>query len=137
MAQIYLNFKSDYFSAGKAIVAEFTSNTGKKPLEKKLEEAHQYLLEEKDITVHLTKGKFEKRLIEDGQFAQLVGFVLKTCINRQSNSDFIETFIDLLEENTDRTLTDDVYEESAVLIANPYTQRMVSNLALVLKSNQN
>lgn len=108
------------------MIENFTSNTGKKPLEKKLEEAYEYLLDKHKVTKHLTKGAFEKNLFENGSFSQLVGFVLKTCISRGSNADFIETFIDLLEENTERTLSDDVYEEGAILIANPHTQRLVN-----------
>jgi hypothetical protein len=72
---------------------EFTSNTGKKPLDKKLEEAREYLLDEVDVTKIITKSKFEKKLLEKGQFAQLVGFVLNTCISRESNQDFIDTFV--------------------------------------------
>ena len=64
-------------------------------------------------------------MLENGSFSQLIGFVLNACVNRDSNFDFVEKFITVLSSNTEKGLDAENYDESKIMIANPYTQRLV------------
>lgn len=112
-------------SNAKKAIDYFKQNTGKKPVDKKLEEIYEYLLDEVDVTEQITNENLETNLLKKIQFCHLISFLLKTAIARSTNAMFVLRFIRILTSNTEKNLGNDEIDIDGTLITNPFTQRLV------------
>lgn len=114
----------------KAIKDDLMANTGKKPIERKLEEARAKIFNN-DTFKELLKPEFLNKAFESTFICVLISMVLHYFIKQELCKESIKAFINTLIQNTTERIEQlqegiDTSELNRVLLlSHPFTQRMV------------
>ena len=117
------------------ISADLMNNSGKKPINKKLEEARIKLFNN-DSFAELIKPDFISKLFDSTFLCVLMSMILSHFVKSETCKESIAAFDNLVLQNTKEVIETGVSEEinKLLLISHPFTHRMVTFLFLRSRS---
>lgn len=109
-------------------------NSGKKPIERKLEEARSKLFTEETFK-ELLKPEFMQKAFDSTFICVMISMILHYFMKSEQHKQSIQLFIDYVVENTKENLEagDKTDLNKSLVISHPFTHRMVLSAQQVKK----